>query len=100
MAGHAQSLGSGADVFLANPRGQYLGRTCHWRECRPGIRARCDALHCGRRPYLHDDLQTVTLHKELVIAPPVELWPRIVARRPLPHNIKQVLSILSRDGSK
>jgi hypothetical protein len=94
IAGHAQSLGRGADVFLANPRGHYLGRTCHWKDCRPGVRARCDALHCGHRPYLHDDLRTVTLDQKLVTAPPIELWPRIVARIPLPGDVEHMLAIL------
>ena len=58
LKGHAQSINRGADVFLADERGQYIGRTCHWRDCRPGIRASCDARHCGQRPYLHDDLMT------------------------------------------
>jgi hypothetical protein len=38
LQGHAQSLDRGADVFLANERGEYIGRTCRWKECRPGIR--------------------------------------------------------------
>jgi len=51
----------------------------------------CDALHCGRRPYLHDDLKTVRLSKDLIAAPPIELWPRIVARVLLPEDVEQGL---------
>lgn len=29
LQGHAQSLNRGADVFLADERGTYIGRTCH-----------------------------------------------------------------------
>ena len=79
LAGRAQSLCRGADVFFTDPTGTYLGRTCRWRECRPGIRARCDAVHCGRRPHLHDDLETVTLTQNLIAAPPLEVWPEVVA---------------------
>ena len=61
LKGHAQSRNKGADIFLADPSGNYIGRICHWRECRPGIRASCDARHCGRRAFLHDDLDDVTL---------------------------------------
>ena len=50
LQGRAQQRNAGANVFLATPRGRYLGRTCPWRECRPGLRLRCDAVHCGRRP--------------------------------------------------
>jgi len=47
LQGHAQSFARGGDVFLADPQGHYLGRTCPWKRCGPGIRLRCDALHCG-----------------------------------------------------
>ncbi|MGI0128711.1 MAG: hypothetical protein ACREEC_00915, partial [Thermoplasmata archaeon] len=66
LMGKAQSLGGGADVFLASPEGEYIGRVCEWRACRPGVRVRCDALHCGRRPHLHDDLEAVRLPDVLV----------------------------------
>ena len=59
LQGHAQSFNRGADVFLADERGTYIGRTCRWKDCRPGVRRSCDALHCGRRPYLHDDLDAI-----------------------------------------
>jgi predicted nucleotidyltransferase len=65
----------GADVFMANPAGEYLGRICHWKECQPGIRVACEALHCGRRQYLYDDLQNLRLDNETVARPPIELWP-------------------------
>lgn len=61
LKGHAQSQNRGADIFLADPSGNYIGRICHWRECYPGKRMSCDARHCGRRPFLHDDLDDVTL---------------------------------------
>lgn len=91
LNGYAQSLGRGGELFLADPRGNYLGRTCPWKECGPGIRASCDALHCGQRLYLHDDLGTIKLAGELIIAPPIELWPQRVARVPIPQDVKQGL---------
>jgi predicted nucleotidyltransferase len=94
LQGRTQSFNRGADVFLANERGNYLGRTCHWKECRPGVRASCDALHCGRRPYLHDDLATVRLPKATVVAPPVTLWPRIERRCALPPDVEDLLAQL------
>jgi hypothetical protein len=39
-----------AAVFLADPCGHYLGRTCPWKACAPGLRLRGNACHCGRRP--------------------------------------------------
>ena len=68
LHGHAQSFNRGADVFLADERGTYIGRACHWKDCRPGVRQACDALHCGRRPYLHDDLDAIRLNSTLVVS--------------------------------
>jgi hypothetical protein len=39
LQGQAQSFNRGADVFLADERGTYIGRTCRWRDCQgSGIR--------------------------------------------------------------
>lgn len=73
LKGQAQSRNSGADIFLADLDGRYIGRICHWRECRPGIRLACRAQHCGRREFVHDDLQVVHLASTLVAQPPIEL---------------------------
>jgi hypothetical protein len=91
LQGHAQSFGRGGEVFLADPQGHYLGRTCPWRECGPGIRISCDALHCGGRLYLHDDLETIRLPQSLVAAPPIELWPHEVVRVPVPEDVEREL---------
>lgn len=81
LQGRLQGLNHWADVFLADDRGHYhVGRTCTWRECRPGIRASCDALHCGRRQHLHDDLGDVRLNQALNAGPPVEIWRTVVRR--------------------
>ena len=91
LQGRAQSCNKGGDIFLADLEGNYLGRTCHWKECAPGIRMSCDALHCGRRHYLHDDWRSVRLTKEIIAAPPLELWPRRLARVLLPEDVVQGL---------
>ena len=91
LSGHLQSLASGADIFLASPKNHYLGRLCLWRECAPGIRLSCDALHCGRRHFLHDDLRTVRLPRWLVVSPPVEVWPEVVTRVPVPPDLSPLL---------
>lgn len=91
LSGRLQSLASGADIFLASPKKRYLGRLCLWRECAPGIRLSCDALNCGRRHFLHDDLRTVRLPRSLVVSPPVEVWPRVVIRVPIPPDLATLL---------
>lgn len=69
LKGRAQSQNKGADIFLASRSGNYIGWTCHWRECAPGIRMSCDARNCGTRPFLHDDLDAVKLDAALVKSP-------------------------------
>jgi hypothetical protein len=91
LLGHCQSRNRGGEVFLADSRGAYLGRTCPWKECRPGIRTSCDALHCGARPYLHDDLRAIRLSKTLVAQPLIELWPQVVTRVPVPVDVEALL---------
>ena len=91
MKGRAQSLGRGADVFLGSEDGTYLGRVCAWRDCRPGVRKSCDAIHCGERPFLHDDLQTITLPAALVREPPLELFPQVLARNAPPADVAKWL---------
>ncbi|MBU0493426.1 MAG: hypothetical protein KKA73_12005 [Chloroflexi bacterium] len=91
LKGHLQQHNRGADIFLADPRGRYLGRTCPWRDCQPGIRQSCDALHCGQRPYVHDDLATIRLDEALIAAPPIELWPQVVVRGPVPADVQMGL---------
>jgi hypothetical protein len=89
LKGLAQTINLGADIFLANERGEYLGRICHYRECHP--RATCRAQHCGRREHLNDDLHVVTLSKELLTAPPVVLWPNIIRRITVPPDVEALL---------
>jgi hypothetical protein len=92
LKGAAQTKNKGADVFLANPLGQYIGRICHWRNCGPGIRASCDARNCGRRHYLHDDLDEINLAHLLVKEPPLEIWPTVVYRQSVASDLLPFLS--------
>lgn len=94
LQGHAQSLNRGADVFLADERGNYIGRTCRWKDCRPGVRQSCDARHCGRRAYLHDDLDAMTLSSMVIAAPPVTLWPVVDRRGRLPPDVEEFVATL------
>ena len=55
------------------------------------MRRSCDALHCGRRPYLHDDLDAIRLNSTLVLSPPVTLWPYVERRGQLPPDVEKLL---------
>src|SRR2546422_3148036 len=94
LQGHAQGFNRGADVFLADERGTYIGRTCRWKDCRPGVRRACDALHCGRRPFLHDDLDAIRLNTNVVLSPPVTVWPSVERRIELPPDLGEVVAAL------
>lgn len=94
LQGHAQSLNRGADVFLADEEGTYIGRTCRWKDCRPGVRQSCDAQHCGRRAHLHDDLDAMVLNGTIIAAPPVTLWPTIERRGQLPPDVEEFVATL------
>jgi hypothetical protein len=89
LQGTAQTMNLGADIFLADAAGRYLGRICHYRECWP--RMACRALSCGQRQHLNDDLQIVTLGPTLISAPPIDLWPHIVARCAVPADTNAFL---------
>lgn len=90
LKGSAQArLNSGADVFLADDVGRYIGRICHYRDCHP--RVLCHARHCGAVQHLADDLDVVMLPAELIAAPPVELWPQLVARVTVPDDVERLL---------
>jgi hypothetical protein len=97
LLGHCQSRNRGGEVFLANPSGDYLGRLCPWKRCGPGIRASCDALHCGARPYLHDDLHAIHLPKSLIAQPPIELWPKVITRVTPPEDVEAGLLVPLRE---
>jgi predicted nucleotidyltransferase len=91
LAGRAQAINGGADVFLASPAGDYLGRTCPWRTCGPGQRLRCGARYATGRPFLRDDLDTLVLTGSLIAAPPAVLWPVAGAAVSLPPDVDALL---------
>jgi predicted nucleotidyltransferase len=93
IKGRAQNMNRGADIFLADVNGKYIGRTCSWRECRPGKRMSCDALNCGKRHYLHDDLKSIQLSEDTVRAA-IEIWPVLERRPGLPDDLEKVLEQL------
>ena len=96
LKGLAQTINLGADIFLADTTGHYLGRICHYRECHP--RVACRAQHCGLRAHLNDDLHVVTLSKDIIASPPVELWPKVVRRLTVPADVEEtLLTKLERD---
>jgi len=89
LMGSAQTVNLGADIFLADATGRYLGRVCRYRECHP--RVRCLAQHCGQKDHLNDDLHVVTLSQELITSPSVDLWPKVARRVAVPADVENLL---------
>ena len=89
LQGRLQSYNLGADIFLADAMNSYIGRVCSYRECRPRIA--CRAENCGKHPHLNDDLHVVTLNADLIAAPPVVLWPRVVRNCDVPADVESYL---------
>jgi hypothetical protein len=89
LKGEAQKINLGADIFLADTNGRYVGRICGYRECHH--RMACDAQHCGGHDHLNDDLHVVTLKPDLIAAPPLDLWPAVVRRAVLPDDVEAIL---------
>jgi hypothetical protein len=91
LKGKTQQINRGADIFLANTSHDYLGRTCNWRECRP--RAACHGTNCWKLPgegvpFLMDDLQEITLKRELIEQPPVVVYPELMLNQVLPKDLR------------
>ncbi|MCP9629824.1 hypothetical protein NML43_22270 [Rhodopseudomonas palustris] len=89
MQGKSNKINLGAEAFLADHNGRYLGRICHWRECR--ARVLCRAQNCGAREHLNDDLHGVTLPTKLIAEPPLELWPTVVRRIQPAADVEAIL---------
>jgi len=93
LKGKTQQVNRGADVFLANRRGEYIGRVCHYRECWP--RRACRALHCGKVPHLNDDLEALWLSSTVIQAPPLTVWPTVERRCRLPSDVEAFVGQLT-----
>lgn len=89
LKGACQNRAKGADIFLCNVAGEYIGRTCSYKVCH--MRVACKGHSCGNRSYLCDDLDMVCLDSELVQEPPIEVWPRIVSRVQVPGDVDEYL---------
>ncbi len=45
----------------------------------------------GIRAHLNDDFHVITLVPALIASPPVELWPEIHRRLPVPGDVEELL---------
>ena len=89
LKGTAQTRNRGADIFLADSSGTYIGRTCSFRECHP--RSACRGHSCGLGAWICDDFDAVRLSAALIAEPPLQLWPQLIVRAELPSDTRAVL---------
>ena len=89
LKGSGQTRNSGADIFLCNKEGEYLGRTCSFKECHP--RARCLGRQCIFSTRICDDFNEVQLEYDQINNPPLTLWPEIIRKGPLPADVEEIL---------
>jgi predicted nucleotidyltransferase len=90
LKGKAQTRNLGADIFLADLAGHYIGRTCSFKECHP--RSSCAGNSCGSGQWICDDLEVVRLSDHLIAEPPLEVWPTLVVRATLPADARRALT--------
>jgi len=45
----------------------------------------------GLERHLNDDLHRVTLSKDLLASPPIELWPKVIRRLAVPEDLEELL---------
>lgn len=89
LRGGANTVNLGADIFLCDADGRYLGRLCRYRECHP--RMACDGRLCATGRRLNDDFHLVTLDRSLTLAPPIDLWPTVERRTAVPDDVERLL---------
>ncbi len=57
-------------------------------------------MACGKGTYLRDDSHEVTLSAALIAAPPLELWPALLARAVLPADVEaELVARLREEGA-
>lgn len=89
LKGRANAINLGADIFLCDAKGRYLGRVCRYRECHP--RMACEGRQCASGRHLNNDFHLVSLDRSLTLAPPIDLWPRVERRVAVPDDVERRL---------
>lgn len=77
------------DVFLADPRANYIGRLCDHRDC--FFRLGRGRKRCADRPYLCDDHRILKPSPDLIKMPSIELWPAVIRRISVPDDVERLL---------
>ena len=92
LKGSLQQINSGADIFLLDTHGKYIGRICHYRECPSATRTSCRGLNCSlpwQIPHLCDDLHDLDLNTQpaTISTPPAVIYPNLIINHPLPDDL-------------
>jgi len=61
----------------------------------------CNGKQCVEGTYIQDDFDEVCLSRDVVERPPIELWPQVVRRIPVPTDVEeQLIQSLERSRGK
>ena len=94
LQGRIQKGSLGADVFVVHDN-IYIGRACHYRE--PWARVECRRRHlrCSRDvEFLCDTMGNFRLREEIILRPPLILWPDVVMNVVLPEDVVGCFGLL------
>ncbi len=89
LKGGVQARNLGADIFLATPEHNYIGRTCSHRQCH--YRAGCDGFDCRPNSWIKTDLHIISLDHALIAKPPLTIWPTLESNVALPNDIEEMV---------
>jgi predicted nucleotidyltransferase len=87
LQGRIQKGSLGADVFIVHDN-IYIGRACHYREPWERVECRRRHLKCSRDvEFLCNTVSSFRLREEIILRPPLVLWPDVVINVALPEDV-------------
>jgi predicted nucleotidyltransferase len=93
LQGRIQKGSLGADVFIVHDN-IYIGRACHYRESSSRVECRTRHLKCSRDvKFLCNTVSSFRLREEIMLRPPLILWPDVVINVALPDDVIECFAL-------
>ena len=106
LQGYAHQINLNADIFIADTKGEYIGRICEYKE--PWMRADCRGKICAHIRFIRegrtvpgqsdnallhlcDDTEDLKLSKDLIKIPPLIVWPAVSRNSEVPDDVEKFL---------
>jgi predicted nucleotidyltransferase len=97
LQGRIQKGSLGADVFIVHDN-VYIGRACHYREPWERVECRGRRLKCSRDvEFLCNTVSSFRLREEIILRPPLVLWPDVVINVALPEDVVECFNLPRHD---